>query len=204
MRMRKKKHTYERIQACSNYMNWYEMIEKGKPVHLEIGCGKGDFICGMAQKFPDINFVAVEKSSDVIVIAVEKAKNLDLPNVKFVIADVREFALYLEPDIFSAIYLNFSDPWHKRYQYNKRLTAPSFLETYKKILKPDSKIILKTDNKDLFDYSVKTLSSNNFKIEHKTYDLYNSEFIDGNVQTEYERNFVAQGMPICYLEVIVL
>ena len=202
MRMRKKKHTDERIQACSSYMRWNDMLKENKPVYLEVGCGKGDFICAMAQKFPDINFIAVEKISDVIVTAVEKAKSLDLQNVRFVIADIKEFAVYIEPDIFSIIYLNFSDPWPKRYQQNKRLTAQSFLRIYKKILKSDGKILLKTDNKELFDFSVKSLSSDGFIIKHITDDLYNSEFIEGNIQTEYEKNFVSQGIKICFLEAI--
>ena len=204
MRMRKKKHTDERIRACSDYMNWYDMLKKDMPVHLEIGCGKGDFICSMAQKYPGINFIAVEKISDVAVIALEKAKSLNLPNVKFIVADIKKYAVYFEPDLFSVIYLNFSDPWHKRYQFNNRLTAPPFLDIYKKILLPESKIILKTDNKDLFDYSLKTLSSYNFIIEHKTYDLYGSEFLENNIQTEYEKNFVSQGIKIFYLSAVNL
>ena len=211
MRMRKKKHTDERIQACIDYIYHDNMpayddkpVYPVCPVYLEIGCGKGDFICAMAQKFPDINFIAVEKISDVAVIAIEKAKNFNLPNVKFMIADAKNLADCFDSGQISRIYLNFSDPWHKRYQHNNRLTAPAFLEIYKKILNPDSKIILKTDNKDFFDYSVKSLSSNGFIIEHKTYDLYSSEFIENNIQTEYERNFVSQGIKICYLEAILL
>jgi len=104
----------------------------------------------------------------------------------------------------SKIYLNFSDPWHKRYQANKRLTSPVFLEIYKKILKPEAKIIMKTDNKNLFDYSLKSLPANGFKLENTTHDLYNSEFFnpEENIQTEYEKNFVSQSIPICYLEAI--
>ena len=206
MRMRKKKHADERIQICidSGYMRWNDMLEKDKPVCLEIGCGKGDFICGMALKFHDINFIAVEKNSDVMVIAMEKAKSLNLPNVKFIIIDAKELEHHLDPETINNIYLNFSDPWHKRYQHNNRLTSPAFLDTYKKFLKPNAKIILKTDNKDFFDFSIKTLPLNGFKIITKTYDLYNSEFFDlnENVQTEYEKKFVEQNIPICYFEAI--
>ena len=206
MRMRRKKHAVERIQACADYTRWNDMfdIENSKPVHIEIGCGKGDFICGMALKEPDINFIAVEKSINVIVIALEKAKNLNLPNLKFIISDAEKLSDYFEPDKISRIYLNFPDPWHKRYQYNNRLTHQSFLYVYKKFLKRGSKIILKTDNKDLFDFSIKTLPPNGFEIVNKTYDLYNSEFFafNENVQTEYEKKFVEQNIPICYLEAI--
>ncbi|MCL2771853.1 MAG: tRNA (guanosine(46)-N7)-methyltransferase TrmB [Oscillospiraceae bacterium] len=199
MRMRKKKHADKRIQECMDYMRWNDMFEDGKPVYLEIGCGKGNFICDMAQKYPDANFIAVEKISDVIVIAMEKAKNLNLSNVKFMIADAKELESYINNSSISGIYLNFSDPWNKRYQHNKRLTHPLFLEVYKKILKPKSKIELKTDNQDFFDFSIRNLSSNGFNVENSTYDLYNSEFLNGNVQTEYEKNFVSQKIPICYL-----
>jgi len=197
--MRKKKHADKRIQECMDYMRWNDMFEDGKPVYLEIGCGKGNFICDMAQKYPDANFIAVEKISDVIVIAMEKAKNLNLSNVKFMIADAKELESYINNSSISGIYLNFSDPWNKRYQHNKRLTHPLFLEVYKKILKPKSKIELKTDNQDFFDFSIRNLSSNGFNVENSTYDLYNSEFLNGNVQTEYEKNFVSQKIPICYL-----
>jgi len=208
MRMRKKKHADERIQVCvdSGYMRWHVLFEQGKPVFLEIGCGKGDFICGTALKFPDINFIAVEKNSDVIMFAMEKAKSLNLHNVKFIITDAKELENHFEPETISRIYLNFSDPWHKRYQHNNRLTSPVFLDSYKKFLKPNAEIILKTDNKDLFDFSLKTLTSNGFEITNKTYDLYSSEFFDfnGNIQTEYEKKFVEQNIPICYLSAVLL
>ena len=202
MRMRKKKHTDERILACEEYTRWKNMIAADKPVYLEIGCGKGDFICGTAQKFPDMNFIAVEKIPDVIVTAMEKAKSLDLHNLKFVRTDARELADYFASSEISGIYLNFSDPWNKRYQHNKRLTHPSFLEIYKKILKPGAKIILKTDNQEFFDFSVKNLSASGFTVENLTYNLYESEFLDGNIQTEYEKNFVAQNIAICYLAAV--
>jgi len=217
MRMRKKKNTGARIQACSDYMNWNDMLENDKInkfdkidkidkfVCLEIGCGKGDFICGMARKFPGVNFIALEIISDVIVSAMEKAKNLDLPNVRFINGDAIKLEEYFADFKISQIYLNFSDPWHKRYQANKRLTSPVFLEIYKKILKPDSKIIMKTDKKEFFDYSVKSFLSNGFIIDRMTHDFYNSDFFDPeeNIQTEYEKNFVSQNFPICYLEAIL-
>ena len=204
MRIRKKKHTDERIQACADYMKWGDMLTKNNSVHMEVGCGKGDFICEMAQKFPEINFIAVEKVPDVIVAAMEKAKNLNLSNVRFVIANIKEFANYIEGDKISVIYLNFSDPWPKRYHQTHRLTDISCLNFYKRFLKSGSEIILKTDDKDFFDFSVKSLSSNGFKIKNMTYDLYNSEFIGGNVQTEYEKNFVGQNMPICYFSAVLI
>jgi len=207
--MRKKKHAGERIMACAEYLYDFDKINNisnEKPVHLEIGCGMGDFICSMAQKFPEIDFVAVEKISSVIVVAIEKAKSYNLPNVRFVVTDAEKLADHFPENYIDVIYLNFSDPWHKRYQQNKRLTSPVFLDIYKKFIKRDAKIIMKTDNINLFDYSVKTLPLYNFEVVKKTHDLYSSEFFDSdkNVQTEYEKKFAAQNIPICFLSAIYL
>jgi tRNA (guanine-N7-)-methyltransferase len=193
--MRRKKHAGERISACSEYLLAKTRVKSDNKTHLEIGCGKGDFICETAQKLPDINFIAVEKNQDVLVIALEKAKALSLPNVKFMREDAKNLAGYFHPGEISAIYLNFSDPWHKRYQKDKRLTAAPFLDIYKKFLAPEAKIILKTDNKNLFDYSLKTLPAHNFIITRQAYDLYNSDFFDpeANAQTEYEKKFGWRG-----------
>lgn len=203
MRMRKKKHTGERLTTCADYFfSPNNMFRNVNPIHLEIGCGKGYFICEIAQNIPNVNFIAVEKIPDVIVLAMEKAKSLNLTNVKFIIADAKNLAAYFNLNKISAIYLNFSDPWEKRYQHNHRLTHQSYLDIYKKFLTHNAKIILKTDNVDFFDFSLKTLPLNNFKIINKTYDLYNSEFINGNIQTEYEKKFIEQNIMICRLEAI--
>jgi len=199
MRMRKKKHTGERIQACLEYLNYNYMFDAGREIYLEIGCGKGEFICDMAQKYPDVNFIAVEYIADVIVMAMEKVKSMYLSNVKFLIENALNLEKHFPENQISALYLNFSDPWRKRYQWHFRLTHKNFLEIYKKILKPGAKIMLKTDNKDFFDFSVKSFTSNGFTIENQTYDLYNSEFVNGNIQTEYEKKFVEQNVPIYYL-----
>jgi len=207
MRMRKKKHTDERINACAGYIydkNTVGTLEN-KNFELEIGCGKGDFICETAQKFPGVNFVAVEKISDVAVLAIEKAKSLNIQNVKFLVANAKNLPEFFPEDSVCMIYLNFSDPWHKRYQQNNRLTSPAFLEIYKKFMKPNAEIILKTDNADLFEYSLKTLPANGFEISRKTNDLYNGEIFDlsENVQTEYEKKFVAQNVKICKLTAVL-
>ncbi|MCL1793026.1 MAG: tRNA (guanosine(46)-N7)-methyltransferase TrmB [Oscillospiraceae bacterium] len=204
MRMRKKKNAEKRIQACADFMEWRSMFEKNKPVHLEIGCGKGNFVCAMAKKFPGINFVAVEKITDVVVMAAEKAKGENLPNVRFLISDAKNLADLFEAGTISEIYLNFSDPWHKRYQKGKRLSSAAFLEIYKKIAKPGAKVMLKTDNRAFFDFSAKSFFENGFAVEKKSYDLYESDFFDpdNNIQTEYEKIFVSQNVPICYLEAI--
>ena len=202
MRMRKKKNTGERINACADYLNYKDMFEPGREVNMEIGCGKGDFIIGMSEQYPVENYIAVERISDVIVAALEKVKSLDKSNIRFINADAKELGDYINPASVSKLYLNFSDPWKKRYQLHFRLTHKKFLDIYKKILKPGAKIIMKTDNKEFFDYSIKSLSSNGFTVQHQTHDLYNSEFIDGNIQTEYEKKFVEQNISICYLSAV--
>ena len=209
--MRKKKNADKRIAACGEFLIenpkdmrgfWHNIFQNANPLHLEIGCGKGDFVCSAAQKFPDVNFIAIEKSSDVAVIALEKAKQLNLANVKFIINDAANLQEYFADSEISQIYLNFSDPWKKRYQHNKRLTHLAFLDIYKKILKPNSSIFFKTDNRALFDFSIKSFNANGFTVKNITYDLHNSEFREDNIMTEYEKNFVSQNIPICRLEAV--
>jgi len=199
MRIRKKKHTSERIDLCAEYFYKSEP-QKKQPAVLEIGCGKGDFICEAAKKFPGQKFIAVEKISDVIIAAIEKAKNENIQNLKFIISDAKDLEKFLPENSINTIHLNFSDPWPKRYQHNKRLTSGEFLEVYKKIITIKANIILKTDNRDFFDYSIKNLNLNNFNILNHTFDLYKSEFLDGNIQTEYEKKFISQNIKICYLK----
>lgn len=206
MRMRKKKNADKRIADCAGLVIerpqdmkgvWHTVYQNNLPLHLEIGCGKGDFICGMAQKYPEVNFIAIEKISDVIVVALEKAKQLELANVRFIIGDAANLTEYFAKREISQIYLNFSDPWKKRYQHNKRLTHLSFLDMYKTILKEGSTIFFKTDNRELFDFSVKSFGQNGFTLNGVTYDLHGSEFAADNIMTEYEKNFAGQNIPIC-------
>ena len=200
MRMRKKKHREARIQAAAPLL--FNPEDFNYPVFLEIGCGKGGFICELAQAKPDANFVAIEKNSDVMVLAMEKAAGLGLKNVRFLIADAGNLADYFAPATVAGIYLNFSDPWHKRYQAHKRLTYRTFLDIYKKILILGAGLVIKTDNRNLFDFSVRSLTENGFVIVNCTQDLYASDFLDGNIQTEYEKKFVAEDVKIFRIEAV--
>ncbi len=196
MRMRKKKHGAERIAACSEYII-HDPLEIGKfPVDLEIGCGKGAFILGMAKKNPDVDYIAMEKISDVIMFAAEKIKAEEIPNVKFIIGDAKNLADYFPPASVRHLYLNFSDPWPKSGYYKRRLTYKGFLELYKTILCPDGEIVLKTDNVGLFDFSLEQFEEAGFKLRELTRDLHNSEYNADNVMTEYEKNFSEKGFPI--------
>ena len=199
MRMRKKKNGEARMQSCAEYL-LYEKPCKLKNVMIEIGCGKGGFMLKLAEKNPETQFVAIEKMSDVLLLAAEKIKNAELKNVKLLCADAETLTEYFEEGSVARIYLNFSDPWPRPKHAKRRLTAPKYLEIYKKLLAPDGAIYFKTDNRILFDYSLVTLREAGFKLEKLTYDLHNSEYEKDNIHTEYENNFSAKGFAINRVE----
>lgn len=181
--------------------NWKSVFDNDNPIHLEIGTGKGKFIIELAKKNPDINYIGIEKYSSVLLRALEKRREVELDNLYFLRFD----AVYLN-DIFAEkeidrIYLNFSDPWPKERHAKRRLTSSQFLQKYDLCLKQDGEVVFKTDNRDLFDFSVEEVKASKWKIKHITYDLHNSEYVSDNVMTEYEEKFVSQGKPI-YMMVI--
>jgi len=196
MRMRKKKHGAERIAACDAYMIHEASEITDFPVEIEIGCGKGAFICGMAKKNPDTSYIAMEKISDVIMFAAEKIKAEELTNVKCILGDAKDITSYFPPNSVRRIYLNFSDPWPKSGYYKRRLTYKGFLELYKSVLVPNGEIIFKTDNVGLFDFSLEQFEEAGFKLREVTRDLHNSEYMADNIMTEYEKNFSEKGFPI--------
>ena len=210
MRMRKKKHGAERIEACaelriadpSEMLSGFDQIfENGSPVHMEIGCGKGNFACGMAKKNPNVNFVAVERVADVCCIALEKAKasanERESDNLRFLIGDAKILAENVKPHSLDCIYLNFSDPWPKKGHAKRRLTHRSFLEIYRSLLKDDGLLRLKTDNVGLFDFSLEEFEAVGATVVWQTRDLHASERAADNVMTEYEKNFSEKGFSIC-------
>ena len=202
MRMRRKKHGKERLEKCKDILlpnektDLSEVFGNTSPVHLEIGCGKGDFICGTAKNNPDVNFIAIERISDVLMLAAEKAKAAKINNVRFAVMNAALIAEKFEPHSIERIYLNFSDPWPKKGYAKRRLTHRGFLYIYKAVLTENGSIYMKTDDNDLFDFSVAELSENGFEITVLTRDLHNSEYAADNIMTEYERNFAAQGKKI--------
>ena len=210
MRMRKKKHLKERLDDCSGLII-YNILEydgdiksvfnDDKPLHMEIGCGKGGFILETAKRNPDINFIAVEKNRNVLVLAAEKIKNEGLSNVKFIAGDanlLRDFSTETKCDI---IYINFCDPWHKNSYRKRRLTHAQHLALWQKLLQTNGEIHFKTDNKKLFEFSLNSFADFNMRLKNITFDLHNSDFC-GNVMTEYERLFSEQGQPIYRCEAI--
>ena len=208
MRMRKKKNLGARWERCARYLvekpedmkgKWQEVFGNGNEIHLEIGCGKGGFITGMAEKYPDINFIAVEKVRDVMVMAMEKAAAAWLKNVVFIDMDAEKIEDVFEKGEVSRIYLNFSDPWKKNKQAKRRLTHKRFLDRYKNVLPAGGFVWFKTDNRALFEFSLNSFAEEDFKMRNISLDLHNSKFED-NVMTEYETRFSEMGMPIYRVE----
>lgn len=210
MRMRKKKHTEERMEQCravwikdAVYLagTWCEIFSNNHPLHVEIGCGKGGFIVQMAKRNPDINFVAIECVPDCLVMAMEKAVSAGINNLRFLLGDAGEFLNYFAKEEINTIYLNFSDPWHKARHYKRRLTYRGYLDLYKTVLQPGGEIRQKTDNLPLFEFSITELETAGFMIKKIISDLHSSDIKD-NIMTEYEKNFAAKGLPIYYLEAV--
>ena len=201
MRLRNVKGASTLIEDCpfiiKNYKeykgNYKTLFNNDNPIHIEIGMGKGDFIIGMAKKYPEINFVGIEKFDSVIVRAIEKIKE-EIPNLRLIRMDATEIEEVFDREI-DTIYLNFSDPWPKNRHENRRLTSLKFLKRYDNVFKDEKNIIMKTDNRKLFEFSLIEFSNYNYKFEEISLDLYKDD-INDNVQTEYERKFHKLGFPI--------
>lgn len=178
---------------------WESIFGNSNPVHIEIGMGKGQFITTLAQQNPDINYVGIEKYSSVLIRAIAKQEELQLPNLYFIRMEAEYIADVFAPGEVARIYLNFSDPWPKDRHAKRRLTSKEFLARYDQILAVDGEVIFKTDNRELFDFSLEQVPEAGWKLENFTYDLHHSEYLEGNIMTEYETKFVAEGKPICRL-----
>lgn len=197
MRMRNPKDKEEVINNCSFLItDTVNFSDNNKPLHLEIGMGKGNFILQKALNNPDINFIGVEKYASVASIAIKKIREYDLPNLKIIINDVKNLEELLKHQV-DVIYLNFSDPWPKKRHARRRLTSFEFLELYDKLFKDKKVIIQKTDNDDLFAYSVDSLQNYGYKIAEISYDLHKEDI--PNIMTEYEEKFSKEGIKIKYL-----
>ena len=176
---------------------WTEIFGNNAPLRLEIGMGKGAFITENALRHPEVNFVGIEKYSSVLIRAVEKQQEAQLPNLKFLRMEAEYIEEYFAPGETDRIYLNFSDPWPKERHAKRRLTSQAFLARYANILKDGGEIEFKTDNTGLFEFSVSEASSAGWEILLETHDLHNSPYVQGNIMTEYEEKFAAQGNKIC-------
>lgn len=200
MRMRTRSHLQRRLESCAQLtIEEYgaEVFQNASaPLHIEIGCGKGRFITQTALRNNDINYIAIEKVRNVCVLAMEKAAYAELENIRFMLGDFLTLSNSFPDESVDRIYLNFSDPWPKSKNAKRRLTHGTFLGIYKRILKKGAIICFKTDNRELFDYSIETFSQSGFDISEVTYDLHNSGF-EENIMTEYEEKFSGEGIPIC-------
>lgn len=178
---------------------WAEVFQNDHPIHIEVGMGKGQFIIEMARRNPEVNYIGIEKYSSVLVRAVEKLEDFEQDNLRLIRMDAENIEEVFDKDEVDRIYLNFSDPWPKDRHAKRRLTSTRFLERYDNILTPEGRVMFKTDNKDLFDFSLEQVEEAGWILENHTYDLHNSEYNEGNVMTEYEEKFSAKGNPICRL-----
>lgn len=165
-----------------------------QPLYLEIGTGKGDFILNMAKNNPDAHFIGIEKSITCLAITAKKIVNEDIKNVLLIADDVNKVFAYLPQGSIDKLFLNFSDPWPKKRHEKRRLTYKTFLDEYKKILKSNGEIIMKTDNIDLFNYSIESFTSNGFILKQVNFDYVGLDTND--VMTEYERFFRDEGTKI--------
>ena len=220
--MRRKSRLDERITECGEHLlitegcDFYKKPEQEKydiidlkkvfgndnPVMLEIGCGKGGFAFKIAEKYPEINFIAVEKISNVIIEACEKADREKPKNLRFMNVAAENLLYYLGEHSISVIFLNFSCPYPKYTYRNRRLTYYRYLEIYKKLLTIDGEIRLKTDNREFFEFSLQSLSENGFTLKNISLDLH-SDDLSENIETEYEKMFVSQGKRIYKLEAYI-
>ena len=178
---------------------WEEVFQNDHPIHIEVGMGKGQFIIEMARRNPEVNYIGIEKYSSALVRAVEKLEDFEQDNLRLIRMDAENIEEVFDKDEVDRIYLNFSDPWPKDRHAKRRLTSTRFLERYDNILTPEGRVMFKTDNKDLFDFSLEQVEEAGWILENHTYDLHHSEYNEGNVMTEYEEKFSAKGNPICRL-----
>lgn len=178
---------------------WSKVFGNCNPIHIEIGMGKGKFISELAIKNPNINYIGIEKYSNVLVRALEKRENLECNNLYFIRMNAEYITDIFEKEEVSQIYLNFSDPWPKDRHAKRRLTSEQFLSRYDKILKRNGSILFKTDNKELFDFSLEQIQLANWNLRCVTTNLHQSEYNKENIMTEYEERFSMEGKPIHYL-----
>ena len=178
--------------------SWKAFFGNDKPLHLEIGTGKGRFIMQLAQQHPEINYIGIEKYSSVLLRCLEKQEELQLTNLIFIRGDAELINTYFSDGEIDKIYLNFSDPWPKERHARRRLPSSDYLRRYDRILVQDGTIEFKTDNRGLFDFGVEETAGSAFKITQITYDLHHDPVMnEGNIMTEYEEKFSKKGNRIC-------
>ncbi len=207
MRLRKVKDAFLDLSKDTKYFvlnpkdykgKWNELVFKNNnPIHIEVGCGKGQFMLGLAREFPNINFIAIEKYDSVLIRTLEKVSEYDIPNLRLVLLDAVMLPEVFAKDEVKRIYLNFSDPWPKKRHAKRRLTSYVYLDIYKQILPIDGEIFQKTDNRKLFESSLESFSQNDWYLSNISLDLHKDDVF--NIMTEYEEKWSPKG-PIYRLE----
>ena len=188
------------IDKPSDYKGKYhELFNNNNPIYIEIGMGKGTFIVNNAITYPNINFIGIEKYDSVMVRAVEKVEDKEINNLRFIRMDAIKIEETFDKEI-DRIYLNFSDPWPKVRHERRRLSSPEFLSRYDNIFKENKNIIMKTDNRKLFEYSIISFTNYGYKINEISLNLHHDDIKD-NIETEYEKKFSELGFPIYKIDV---
>lgn len=204
MRMRKKPNLIPRLERCAPVRiddpaalagHWRELMPAAAELHLELGCGKGKFTAELAAARPDVLLTAVERVPEALVMAMEKAMAQDLHNVRFISADVEHLTEFFAPGEVDCIYLNFCDPWPRKKHAGRRLTHRHFLEKYCQVLVPGGQLHFKTDNQDLFTFSLEEFAASGWTTEQVTRNLHENGPV--GIMTGYEEKFYGQGVPIC-------
>lgn len=210
MRQRKAKNMEERIQALSHYLietpskyrgNWKQIFGGAEDIYLELGCGKGQFLTKQALLHREAGFIGIEGQDSVILRALEKTGQEEITNIRFVhlfVHDVGE--LFAEGEL-AGIYLNFSDPWPKKRHMKRRLTYGKYLKQYRQVIRPDGFMAVKTDNDQLFDFTLEEIQRVGLEIAEQSFNLHDSSLSAKEVTTEYEDRFQAAGKPIHYVKI---
>lgn len=176
---------------------WHLIFGNENPIHIEIGMGKGQFIMKLAKEHPDINYIGIERYSSVLLSALQKMEIEPLPNIRFLCMDASIITEVFDKEEVAKIYLNFSDPWPKERHAKRRLTSRQFFERYDKILAGNGVVEFKTDNDDLFAFSMEEVAEAGWTLDAHTFDLHHDPVLnEGNVMTEYEEKFSSLGHPI--------
>jgi tRNA (guanine-N7-)-methyltransferase len=209
MRLRNKPWAKDKIEQNPHYIvptpeqykgKWQEAFEKDQPLHIEVGTGKGRFITEMAKANPHINYMGIELYDSVIIIALDRLIEADLPNLKLLNVNASNLAEYFAKNDVDRVYLNFSDPWPKNRHEKKRLTYSDYLKRYEDILVDGGEIHFKTDNQGLFEYSLMSFSQYGLLLKYLSLDFHKSDY-EGNIMTEYEEKFSEKGNRIYRCEV---
>ncbi|MFP3664736.1 tRNA (guanosine(46)-N7)-methyltransferase TrmB [Priestia aryabhattai] len=209
MRLRNKPWAKDKIAENPQYVvpnpadykgNWKEVFGNENSLHIEVGTGKGQFLVGMAKQNPHINYIGIEMYESVILSALERLIEEELPNLKLLNVDANQLSEFFTKNDVGRVYLNFSDPWPKKRHAKRRLTYKTFLNMYENLLVDGGEIHFKTDNQGLFEYSLTSFSEYGLLLKYISLDLHKSDF-EGNVMTEYEEKFSQKGSRIYRCEV---